>query len=83
MMILKDSPSKQIKVLVYSGHKANERPLCLILDNRRIEVQEVMDRWYGEEKDYFKVLTEDENMYLLSWNRIIDRWTLEKMIESS
>ena len=72
---------KKIHVIAYSGYKANERPLCFILDHEQIGVQHIIDRWYGVEHDYFKVLGEDGKVYLLKWHRSLDLWFLEKVIE--
>ena len=49
---------KKIEVVAYSGYKANERPLYLVLDEQRLEVKNTIDTWYGVEHDYFKVLAE-------------------------
>ncbi len=35
------------------------------LGNRSIQVEEVVDRWYGEHGSYFRVLGNDENLYIL------------------
>jgi hypothetical protein len=72
---------KKIEVVAYSGYKANERPLYLILDKQRLEVKKTLDTWYGVEHDYFKVLTEDGKLYLLKWNRSLDVWFIEKVLE--
>ncbi len=55
----------KIKVESYSGYKGNERPLRFLLGNRSIEVEEVADRWYGEDGNYFRVLGNDKNLYIL------------------
>ena len=71
---------KKIKVEAYSGYKANERPLCFFIDDLRLEVRDIIDRWYGEEDDYFKVLADDGKMYLIKWNRELDYWALERIL---
>ncbi len=72
---------KEIEVVAYSGYKANERPLYFLIDSNRLEVEDIVDRWYGEEHDYFKVLADDGRVYLLRWHRFEDRWSLMKVIE--
>ncbi len=67
---------KPITVIAYSGYKANEKPLCLVLDGRRLAIEEIVDRWYGVESDYFKVLAEDGRTYLIKWQRLLDVWVL-------
>lgn len=76
-----DSLPKKIEVGAYSGYKANERPLYFILDGQKLEVQNIIDRWYGVEHDYYKVLAQDGRVYLLRWHRTLDLWFLEKIIE--
>lgn len=70
--------TREIEVVAYSGYKANEKPLYLIIDNTKLEVKGVLDRWYGQEHDYFKVLVENGNVYLLKWHRYSDVWFLVK-----
>lgn len=72
---------KKIEVMAYSGYKANERPLYLVLDEQRLEVKKTLDTWYGVEHDYFKVLADDGKVYLLKWHRFLDMWFIEKILE--
>lgn len=67
---------KELKVVAYSGYKANERPLRLIIGDKNLEVKRVIDRWVGEDHDYFKCLADDGQVYLLKWHRIQDQWVL-------
>ena len=76
-----DSLPKKIEVVAYSGYKANERPLYFIMDHQRLEVQNVIDRWYGVEHDYYKVIADDGRVYLLKWHRRLDLWFLERIME--
>ncbi len=55
----------KIKVECYSGYKGNESPMRFFLGNRSIEVEQVVDRWYGEHGSYFRVLGNDDNLYIL------------------
>ena len=77
----KEDLPKQIKVYAYSGYKANERPSAFLVDGRRCNVNRMIDRWYGEDHDHFKVLTEDGTVCLLKWHRAQDLWLLEKVLE--
>ena len=72
------SEEREIDVIAYSGYKANERPLYMIVSHQKMEVREVLDRWYGEIHDYFKVIDDDGRTYLLKWHRALDRWFLVK-----
>jgi hypothetical protein len=71
----------KIEVAAYSGYKANERPLYFVLDQKKRVVVNVMDRWYGEEHDHYKVLADDGKVYLIRWHRLQDLWFLVKIME--
>jgi hypothetical protein len=72
----RDKLQKTLKVIAYSGYKANERPLRLILGDKKLEIVRIIDRWIGEDHDYFKCLADDGQVYLLKWHRIQDEWHL-------
>jgi len=75
-----------IQVECYAGAKADETPRRFTLEERTVEVGEVLDRWYQLESklewpraDYFKVLAADEREYLLKHDLEADEWFLGKM----
>jgi hypothetical protein len=76
-----NSCPRKIEVTGYSGYKANERPLHFSLDGRKRVVQNLIDRWFGPEHDYFKLLADDGKVYLLKYERFRDLWFLEKRME--
>lgn len=55
----------KIKVECYSGYKGNERPTRFFMGDRAVEIAKIVDRWYGENGSYFRVLGSDENLYIL------------------
>ena len=72
-----------IKVECYAGIKADETPRRFTWEERPIEVEEVLDRWYQVESkpewpraDYFKVRAVDEREYLLKHDLESDDWYL-------
>ena len=71
----------KIEVVAYSGYKANEKPLYFVFEQKKLDVVDVVDRWYGEEHDYFKVLADDGKVYLIRWHRLLDSWFLLKITE--
>ena len=73
---MKLSTMMKIKVECYSGYKANERPLRFSLGERMLEVRELLDRWVGEDADFFKVAADDGNNYILKYDRQKDCWEL-------
>jgi hypothetical protein len=72
-----------IKVECHAGIKADETPRRFTWDERPIEVEEVLDRWYQVESkpewpraDYFKVRSMDQREYLLKHDLESDDWYL-------
>jgi len=72
-----------IQVECYAGARADETPRRFRHEDRRIDVKEVLDRWYQVEStpewpqaDYFKVKGEDEREYLLKHDLESDEWFL-------
>ena len=69
-----------VKVECYSGYRVNERPVAFTINEcdytRSFKIREVIDRWFGESADYFKVVADDENIYLLKYDSRQDVWDL-------
>ena len=69
---------EKIKVIEYSGYKANERPVSFQIGDKELKVDEILDRWYGQEHDYFKVRASDNMVYILKWHRTLDFWSIQR-----
>jgi hypothetical protein len=41
-----------LRVECYAGHKGDERPVRVLLDNQMIEVSAVEDRWFSPGSTY-------------------------------
>ena len=74
-----------IQVECYAGAKADETPRRFTLEERTIEVGEVLDRWYQVESkpewpraDYFKVRAAGGPEYLLKHDLESDEWFVGK-----
>jgi hypothetical protein len=67
----------KLRVECYAGAKADERPVRFQLGERDHMVEEVVDQWYGLDDVFFKVRTDDGNLYILRRNSAADVWTLE------
>lgn len=72
-------PKIAIKVEAYSGYKAEERPRSMTIGDRTLEVKAVVDRWYGLDHDYFKVLADDGYIYIIRHDRASLAWELVMM----
>ncbi len=72
-----------IQVDCYAGTKAEETPRRFTWQERTVEVEEVLDRWYQVEgkpewprANYFKVQATDQHEYLLKHDLEADEWFL-------
>ncbi len=72
---------EEIQVECRSGYKANEYPVAFVFQGRRLEVPEIVDRWYEGGKDpekpvidYFKVKTDDGRTCILMYSGHLDQW---------
>ncbi len=72
-----------VNVECYSGYKADESPRRFFVDGMKLEIMEIIDRWYqaGSEgnhppADYFKVRTTDDRQFILKHEHDPDRWFL-------
>ena len=51
-------------------------PLRFVLGEQTIEVDDLLDRWYGDDATYFRVRGGDGHLYVLKHERGNDRWEL-------
>jgi len=70
---------KPIMVKTYSGYKADERPISFVIGTRKFEVEECLDRWYGEGYGYFKLRADDGYIYIIRHDMDTNQWELVKM----
>ncbi len=66
----------------YSGQKADEYPVRFGLGDHNYSVEEILDRWYGPDDNYFKVRADDGNLYVLRHSPASDTWSLEAFRKS-
>ena len=67
----------KLTVICYAGATAHERPTSFLLGEKKLEVSEIIDRWYGPDYLYFKVRADDSNIYILRCDETNDEWELE------
>ena len=72
-----------VKVECHSGFKADEYPECFCLNDKRHDIEKILDRWYQSDpeadwavSDYFKVKTREGGTFLLKHEIENDRWYL-------
>ena len=68
-----------IKVNSYAGFKGEERPVSFMIGDKTFQVTDLLDSWYGEGHDYFKVSADDNCVYILRYDRQLDEWELTMM----
>lgn len=69
----------RVEVQTYDGHKGAERPRAFVWKERRIECGKILDRWYGEDHEYFKVEGDDSRTYILRYDRRSDAWEISSI----
>lgn len=73
-----------LRVECYAGYKAEERPVRFQLDGHDHMVEQVLDQWHSPDATYFKVRSDDGNVYVL--RHVISPqecvWTLESFRRS-
>ena len=70
----------------YAGYKADERRLRFRSRQKKsptLEVEEVLDQWYGVGYRCFKVQADDGNTYILRHNENPDEWILDSFRRTS
>jgi hypothetical protein len=66
----------RIRVECYAGYRGEETPRRFWLGAKKIEVQDVLDRWMAPDHRYFKVLGHDKAVYILRHDAISWDWEL-------
>lgn len=65
-----------IQVSCYAGHQGEETPRQFRIGARRVQVEEVLDRWLSPGERYFKVRGADACIYILRNDVRADRWEI-------
>ena len=66
----------KIRVACYAGYRGEETPRRLILGNRQVAVVAVEDRWLAPDHRYFKVVGDDDGLYIVRHNPHQNEWEL-------
>jgi hypothetical protein len=66
----------QIIVECYSGYRGEETPRTIWVGNRRIAVEEMLDRWLAPDHRYFKFKGDDQGIYIIRHDGAAHRWEL-------
>jgi len=71
------SVEKRVQVEIYSGYKADERPVRVTMGGQTLEVVEVEDRWYSPGATFFRVRFANGERFVLRRIEAQDVWSLE------
>jgi hypothetical protein len=64
-----------IQVESYAGYRGDQEPRVLILEGRRLIVQEILGRWRGPTGRYFRIRTSDGREYELLHEESTGLWS--------
>jgi hypothetical protein len=66
----------RVRVECYAGYRADEAPRAFWIEERRVGVTDVLDRWLAPDHRYFKVRGDDGDVYILRQDGAADQWYL-------
>lgn len=69
-----------IKVWTYSGYRGDEKPIRFELNGVEYEVEDILDKWYGKDADFFKVMTQKDRIFILRLDRFDGIWDIEAVV---
>ena len=74
---------REVKVECHAGYRADEYPVNILDGDQKLEIREIVDRWYQGEADpqwpvsnYFKVITTTGKTFLLKHVLQSGKWYL-------
>jgi hypothetical protein len=65
-----------MRIQVESHADLRAAPRSLYRGERRIDIVEIIDQWYGPAYRYIKVRGHDSSLYILRFDEIGDQWEL-------
>lgn len=74
---------KNFTVESYAGARAEEFPLRIFLNDRKIEILAIKKRWLVPGRRYFRVLGKDKIIYVLEYIEADDTWNLVELNRQS
>jgi hypothetical protein len=66
----------EVNVDCYAGYRAEETPRLIRFESRKIEVKKLLDRWLDPDHRYFKILGNDEGIYIIRHDTNTGVWGL-------
>lgn len=72
----REEPVLSIRVECYAGYRGEESPRRFFLGSGEIVVEEILDRWLAPDHRYFKVQSDEGDIYILRHDVMLDQWEL-------
>jgi hypothetical protein len=66
----------KIVVKCYSGQRVDETPRSIQFDAMTVEIMKIQDRWISTDHRYFKVLGDDDAVYIIRQDTVSLDWEL-------
>ncbi len=66
----------RVRVECYAGYRGEEEPRRLVLGERVVEVETIVDRWLAPDHRYFKIAGSDGASYILRHDTERAEWDL-------
>ena len=66
----------KIDVICYAGYRGEETPRIIGFQSHKIEVKKVLDRWLDPDYRYFKLLGDDDGIYIVRHETNTGLWKL-------
>jgi hypothetical protein len=66
----------RVRVDCYAGHRGEETPRRFWLGRRQVEIVHVLDRWLAPDHRYFKIIGDDQGLYILRHDPQNDLWEM-------
>lgn len=70
----------KIKVECYAGYRGDEEPRRFAWRGQWIEITAILDRWLDPNHRYFKVRTDDDEVYLLRHDTNSGDWEMRRPV---
>lgn len=65
-----------IQIKCYAGYRAEETPRVIGFKSHQIRVIKVLDRWLDPAHRYFKLLGDDDGVYIVRHDTRSEQWEL-------
>ena len=76
MESLENKQLSAIRVKCYAGYRGEETPQLFFINQRKVAVVDILDRWLAPDHRYFKIRGDDQATYIIRHEVITGQWEL-------